>query len=157
MSISGGSGEKQPYGRASSAHVSAMRYHPRRWISTLRYVDHRELRTGSKYLIHADGREDDPHCVSMCISHNDDVAVSDLNSTYFHILSGIRDLLEDSAGNPVVFEYIQDSAASLNSSQTHPQDINISLLSRSAGYYLACDKPMLRCRDVANNSFARWC
>ena len=120
---------------------------------SLRYVDYRELKTGYKYLIHADGRGEEPRCVSMCISHNDDVAVSDLNSTYFHSLPGIRDLLADSAGNPVVFEYIHDSAASLNSSQIRYQDINISLLSLSAGYYLAGDKPMLRRRDVVSNSF----
>ena len=89
----------------------------------------------------------------MCISPNDDVAVSDLNSTYFHILSGIRDLLADSVGNRVVFGYIQDAAASLNSSETHSDYINISLLSLSAGYYLAGDTPMLRCRDVEINSF----
>ena len=88
----------------------------------------------------------------MCISHNDDVAVSDLNSTYFHSLAGIRDLLADSVGNPVVFEYIHYSAASLNSSQTHSHDITISLLSLSAGYYLAGDKPMLRRRGVVSNS-----
>ena len=34
----------------------------------------------------------------LCISYKEDVAVSELNSTYFHILSGIRDFLADSAG-----------------------------------------------------------
>ena len=61
----------------------------------------------------------------LCISYKDDVAVSDLNSTYFHILSGIRDFLDDSAAGPVAYEYIQGVAAPLNSAQTHPNDINM--------------------------------
>ena len=117
-------------------------------------MDHRELKTGSKYLTHADGKEDEPLCASMCISPNGDVAVSDLNSTYIHILSGIRDSLADSAGNPVVFGYIQDAAASPNSSQTHSQDTNTDMISLSSGYYLGGDTPMIRCRDVVKNSVA---
>ena len=47
----------------------------------------------------------------MCISTKEDVAVSDLNATYRHILSGIRDLMASSADNPSIFEYMQDSMA----------------------------------------------
>ena len=61
----------------------------------------------------------------LYISYKADVAVSDLNSTYFRILSGIRDFLADSAVSPVVSEYIQGVAAPLNSAQTHPHDINM--------------------------------
>ena len=120
----------------------------------LRYVDHLELKTGSKYLIHADGKEDEPHCVSMCITHNDDVLVSDLNSTYFYSMSGIRDLLADSVDNPVIFEYIQDAAAPPNSSQTRSRNININLLSLASEYYLGGDTPILRCRDLVGIAFA---
>ena len=90
----------------------------------------------------------------MCISHNDDVLASDLNSTYFHIVSGIRDLLAESAGNPVVFEYIQDAAAPPNSSQTRSRNININLLSLASEYYLGGDTPILRCRDLVGIAFA---
>ena len=100
----------------------------------LRHVSPRELNAGSKYLVHADGKEDEPHCVSMCISPSGDVAISDSNYTYAHTMSTVRDILADSVDNPVVFEYVQDTGSSFNSSQTYSQDVNSSLLNLSAGY-----------------------
>ena len=100
---------------------------------SLRCVDICDIRPGSRYLVHADGMGDEPHCVSMCISPSEIAIVSDLDSPYLHSLSDIRDYLSSAIDKPIVFEYTQDYDMSSTSSQAHIQGGINSLLHLSAG------------------------
>ena len=100
---------------------------------SLRCVDICDIRPGSRYLVHADGMGDEPHCVSMCISPSEIAIVSDLDSPYLHSLSDIRDYLSSAIDKPIVFEYTQDYDMSSTSSQAHSQGGIDSLLHLSAG------------------------
>ena len=100
----------------------------------LRHVEFSDLKEGCNYLIHADGKGDEPHCVSMCVASDSSAAISDGEMAYTHSMQSIREILEAAIDKPILFEYIPMGAdASEPSSQNVARDASDSLLYMSAG------------------------
>ena len=88
-----------------------------------------DLKAGRKYLVHADGKEGEPHCVSLCVAADGTVGVSDGEATYVHYISSIRGIFEAAIDKPVLFEYTQSKGGFTNSySQNESQDAAVNLL-----------------------------
>ena len=91
------------------------------------------LKIGGKYLIHADGRAAEPHCLSMHINKDSMATVSTSDAMYLNHMSAIKDILLKAVDKPVVFEYgganRQNSAGSQNSTKA----ASVSILNLRAG------------------------
>ena len=98
------------------------------------HVDVQCLKPGGKYLIHADGRASEPHCLSMYINQDSMAMVSSSDAVYIHHMSDIKDILLKSLDKPIVLEYggakRQNSSGSQNSAR---RDASVSILNLRAG------------------------
>ena len=80
-------------------------------------VSDADLKVGRKYIIHADGKDDEPYCLPMYINSEGIAEVSASTVTYLHKLPDMRDILAGSIDEPIVFEYTSFGCESASSSQ----------------------------------------
>ena len=84
-------------------------------IGSLTPVDLRSLKAGGKYMIHADGQEAEPHCLSMIVSRDGSVRISHAYSEYTYQLSKILEFIKSAVDKPFVLEYTESVGCSSES------------------------------------------
>ena len=120
-----------PHVCSRSEDLRAAPYAPRCGFSLMcRYM---RFRPGAGYMANAGGMCEEPQRVSICISPREIASLSDLDATYLHILSDIRDYLSPEIDNPIIFGYTHDYAMSDTRSQAQTQEDIISLPILAAG------------------------
>ena len=80
-------------------------------------VSDADLKIGRKYIIHADGKDDEPYCLPMYVNSEGIAEVSAAAVKYLHKLPEMRDIIAGSIDEPIVFEYTSFGCESANSSQ----------------------------------------
>ena len=83
---------------------------------SLSVVDIEEIREGAKYIAHADGKGDEPHCVAILILDPEVANIYDGNTTRQLSVASIRAILPGSVDKPLVLEFT-DSEECTNSSR----------------------------------------
>ena len=78
------------------------------------------LKVGCKYLIHADGKDDKPHCLIMVIHKDGSARIPNASTTYVRRISDIKDTLADAVGNPIISKY--DTARKVSYGDSHRSD-----------------------------------
>ena len=82
----------------------------RQRLATLGYgslsvVDTEEIREGAKYIAHADGKGDEPHCVAILILDPEVANIYDGNTMRQLSVASLRAILSDSVDKPLVIEF----------------------------------------------------
>ena len=100
---------------------------------SLTYADTSQVSPGKKFLIHADGRADEPHCMCATVGKKGDVKISTGDRTYIHDISRFKDILDKAIDNPVLLKYSETHPLSTASSNTPCMESECPLLSMKAG------------------------
>ena len=64
-----------------------------------------DARLGGRYQLHADGREADPHCLSMVVDKDGIATISTGATNYSHDIQAVGDLLAASVDKPLVIAF----------------------------------------------------
>ena len=91
------------------------------------------LEIGGKYLIRADGRSSEPHCLRMHIDQDARATVSKSTGMYFRHTSAIRDILLNAVDRPLVSEYGDAMRRNSAGPQNSANDASITILNLGDG------------------------
>ena len=58
-----------------------------------------------KYIIHAGGKDAEPHCMSMVIRKDGSARIATASMTYVHRIPNIEDTLAGAVDKPIIFKY----------------------------------------------------
>ena len=64
-----------------------------------------DVRVGGRYLLHADGSEDEPHCLRMFIDKDGSVAISTGAANYAREIQALNDLLAAFFDKPMALAF----------------------------------------------------
>ena len=70
---------------------------------SLALVSEADMKIGGKYIIHADGRADEPYCLPMRVSADEMVEVSSGSAKYYHNMAEMREIISRSIDKPTLF------------------------------------------------------
>ena len=102
----------------------------------LTYAESAQLTVGRKFLIHADGRDNEPHCMSATVERSGAVKISTGDMQYVHHMRDFKEILSKSIDKPILMRYSENachSAGSSNASSLGSYDL---LLGMKAGNYM---------------------
>ena len=91
------------------------------------------MKVGFKYLIHADGKGAEPHCVSMAIRKDGSVRISSASMKYVQKISDIKDTPADAVDKPIILKYETSRKVSHSNSQRSEKGNAPPILKMKAG------------------------
>ena len=97
-------------------------------------VDVDSIKVGGRYLIRAEGRSEEPHCLSMYIDHEGTSKISTSSAMYFRQISAARDIIRKSVDKPILLQYQDTRATKSVGSQNSANSPAIHLLNLQAGF-----------------------
>ena len=97
-------------------------------------VDVDSIKVGGRYLIHADGRSEEPHCLSMYIDHEGTAKISTASAMYYHPISAAMDIIRKSVDKPILSQYQDTRLAKSVGSQNSASNSALNLLNLQAGF-----------------------
>ena len=89
-------------------------------------VDIEDVREGAKYVIHSEGKADEPDCVSILGPEPGVANIYDGNTVYRISAIALRAILPDSANKPLVLEF-PDSEECTESGRCASRESNYTL------------------------------
>ena len=84
---------------------------------SLSLVAESDLKIGGGYIIHADGKADEPHCLPLYINRGGKDEVTSSPVKYIRNLPEMREMIAIAIDKPILFEYSSVDTESGNSSQ----------------------------------------
>ena len=96
-------------------------------------VDVGSLKVGGRYLIHADGRSEEPHCLSMYIDHEGAAKISTSSVMYSHRISDVKDIIRKSVDKPILLQYQDTKISRSVGSENSAKLPHLMLLNLQAG------------------------
>ena len=83
---------------------------------SLSLVRESDLKIGGKYIIHADGKAAEPHCLPLYINRGGKAEVTASLVKYIHNLPEMREMIASAIDKPILFEYSSADTESESSS-----------------------------------------
>ena len=99
----------------------------------LAYAEKSKISVGQKFIIHADGRSDEPHCLSDTVEKKWTVKISTGDRAYVHHLSRFKDMMDKAIDKPILLKYSETSCGDAASPNTPAMGTDDPLLDMQAG------------------------
>ena len=84
----------------------------------LTYADSTQLKIGRKFLIRADGRGNEPHCLCAKVERPGKVTITTGDKQYVHHVRDLKEILSKSIDKPILLQYSETERRSAGSSDT---------------------------------------
>ena len=98
-------------------------------------ADKSKISVGQRFLIRADGRSAEPHCLSATVEKKGAVKISTGDRAYVHHLSRFKDMLDKAIDKPILLKYSETSCGDAASPNTPAMGTDDPLLDMQAGGY----------------------
>ena len=99
----------------------------------LTYADSTQLKIGRKFLIRADGRGNEPHCLCAKVERSGKVKIATGDKQYVRNMSDFKQILDKSIDKPILLQYSATACRSDGSSHTSSLEAHDLLLAMKAG------------------------
>ena len=94
-------------------------------------VSESDLEIGGEYIIHADGRATEPHCLPLHINRSGKAEVTTSMVKYIRNMQEMRETIACAIDKPILFEYTRLDMESANSSQRGKNNNNDDMILRT--------------------------
>ena len=105
---------------------------------SLSHVCIRDLVSGGRYLLHADGRGSDPHCLSMVVDKKGVATISSGTASYRHDIHAVKDILAAAVDKPIAIAFASSGKPSVNSGSRGIEGAHGGLMKLEAGSCVTC-------------------
>ena len=99
----------------------------------LTYAESSQLTVGKKFLIHADGRGNEPHCLSATVERSGAVKIYTGDMQYVHHMKDFKEILSKSIAKPILLQYSENARRSAWPSSTSSLEARGLLLGMKDG------------------------